>query len=142
MIPTRIVLGSIGIGLCAIGAASALTDLAPGQLIGLAVWLAAAVVVHDGIIAPATAGLSTLLERRGSRLRAASRGVIRVGFVVAAVLSLVVVPQVVAQSFGNPNPTVLPGPYAARLAWSLVSIALVTVVGVVLAQRSSRGRDT
>jgi hypothetical protein len=67
--------------------------------------------------------------------------VVRVGFVVAAVLSLAVVPEIAAQTLGNPNPTVLTGPYVVRLSWSLLSIAFLTIGGVVVAQRNPRRHD-
>lgn len=136
----RITLSALGIGLVAVGAWSALTSLGAAQLVGLAVWLAAAVVVHDGVVGPATAVTSGLVDRVGWRLRAGARAVVRVGLTVAALLCLIAVPAIVAQSLGNPNPTVLPGPHAARLSWVLALIALATVAGVVIAQRRSRDR--
>lgn len=135
-LPTlRIALGVMAIGLIAVGAHSAVDELRPEQLVSLALWLAGAIVVHDGILAPATNLLSALLERVGSPLVPTSRAVIRVGFVVAAVLTLVAAPAVVAALQGSANPTVLPASYAVRLGWSLVAIGLTTAIGVVAAQR-------
>jgi hypothetical protein len=140
----RTTLGAGGIALIGVGAFEAVQLLDLGQLVGLAVWLAAAVVLHDGVVAPATALVSHALERRGSALAPAARGVLRVGLVVGALLTLVVVPEVVARARGNPNPTVLQGPYAVRLAWTWVAIGVLTAVGTAVAQRldaSARARD-
>ena len=138
----RILLGSSGVGLIVVGGVEVLRKLGPEQQVGLAVWLAAAVVLHDGVVAPATAVVSRAVERAGPVLSPASRAVIRVGLVVGGVLTVVVLPEVAAQARGNPNPTVLPAAYGARLGWAWLLIVVAVVAGVLAAQRRSTVRGS
>ena len=70
----RFVLIAVGVLGLAIGAAFLVTTVPPKGLTGLAVWLAAAIVLHDGILAPggvprepAPARLRPARARRGAR---------------------------------------------------------------------------
>jgi hypothetical protein len=141
----RAVLVVVGACLVAVGVAEALAHLTVGQLGGLGVWLAGAVVVHDALVAPATAVVSRMIERGGRALSPASRGILRVGLVVGSVLTLVLVPGVVAQGRGTSNPTVLTHDYAVTLGvvWAVVAVvAVVTVASVLVLQRRSDVRGS
>ena len=131
-----------GIGLVGVGAVEAWRALGIAQLVGMAVWLAGAIALHDALLAPGGAVLSRALERRGAALAPASRGVIRVCFVVGVVLTLITVPAIVAQSRGTLNPTVLTRPYAAVLAGVWLGLAVLTALGVLVAQRRSTVRSS
>ncbi len=61
---TRIVLATVGIGLALFGVFRLLTQVSIGGVAFLAGWLIAALVIHDGIIAPSTLGLATLIRRK------------------------------------------------------------------------------
>jgi hypothetical protein len=126
------VLGTVGVGVLGFGAFTLVTTLRFDQLLGLAVWLAGAVVVHDAVFAPLTAVVSGILERGGRRLPQAASLCLRLGFAVGVVLSLLAVPAIYAQSRGQANPTILTADYALRLGivWVvvLVAVALITVV--------------
>jgi hypothetical protein len=129
----------VGGALAAYGVFLAVTTLGPSQLLALAVWLAAVVVVHDGVMAPMTSWLRRRWYRRAESRPRALTAVAHVGFVVGAVLTLFVVPEIWAQGRGNPNPTILVGDYALRLAivWGLIA-GTVLVVGRVVIRRSRR----
>ena len=61
---TRIVLATAGIGLALFGVFRLLTQVSIGGVAFLVGWLIAALVIHDGIIAPGTLGLATLIRRK------------------------------------------------------------------------------
>ena len=61
MSPGRVALGAAGAALAAYGAVRLLTEVRPHALLVLGLWLAAAVVLHDGVVAPLT-GLVGLLN--------------------------------------------------------------------------------
>ncbi|MEU1973515.1 hypothetical protein ABZ477_17805 [Microbacterium sp. NPDC019599] len=129
----------VGGALAAYGVYLAVTTLGPIQLLALAIWLAAVVVVHDGILAPAISWLRRRWYRGADERPRALTIVAHVGFVVGAVLTLFVVPEIWAQGRGNPNPTILVGEYALRLVivWGLIA-GTVLVVGRVVNRRSRR----
>ena len=52
----RIVLVLAGLAIAVLGAGIMLDTVSWRKLLGLAAWLAAAIVIHDGIIAPARPG--------------------------------------------------------------------------------------
>jgi hypothetical protein len=108
----------IGVGTVVMGyaVAGALTDddVAP---VGVAVFLAAVLVLHDGVLMPLVLAAGALLRRAAPPLR------------VAAVVSLalLVVGLPLALGFGRPadNPSALPLPYPRNLLLILVSVWLV-----------------
>ncbi|WP_374976790.1 hypothetical protein ACEYYH_02890 [Microbacterium trichothecenolyticum] len=129
----------VGGALAAYGVFLAVTTLSPAQLLALAIWLAAVVVVHDAVLAPTASWLHARWYRRAESRPRALTAVAHVGFVVGAVLTLFVIPELWAQGRGNPNPTILVGDYALRLVivWALIA-ATVLVVGRIVIRRSRR----
>lgn len=128
MIVVRGVLLAAGIGLIAIGGFLMATTLSPPQLVALVIWLAAVIVVHDAVLAPALSVLHARWWRRADTRPKSVTAVAQVGFVVGGVLTLFVVPEIWAQGRGNPNPTILVGDYAMRLLVAWVVIGLVVLV--------------
>ena len=106
-----------------------------GQIVEVAVWLAAAVVIHDGILAPAVLGLGWL----GGRLlpRAVARGAVVV-LVLLGPTVLVAIP--VLGRFGEKpdNPTLLDRDYTQGL---LVFAILCVCAGVAVALGELRSRQ-
>jgi hypothetical protein len=135
-----------GAAVIALGAVVLASDQTVPQMIGVAAWLLAAIILHDGILAPLVFGVDLLLRRSGRRLRPAYLVVIQVAVVVGAVLTLVVAPEIRATTIGNPNPTVVPFDYALRLGgvWLALAAASIAVcVGMAVARRRLQrgGRD-
>ncbi|MGW5424477.1 hypothetical protein [Streptomyces sp. NPDC003943] len=105
-----------GLGLVLIGLGARLVAAGPDPL-GVLVWLAGAVVLHDGILAPLVFGIGLLLV--GRRQRGLSRGALLVaGTVVLVTLPLLVRPG------APPNPSALPLPYGRNLAIVLAGVAV------------------
>lgn len=132
MIAAGVALGSYGLVLL-------VTSMSVAQLMALGVWLAAMIVVHDGMLAPAVSWLRGRWYRRAHTRPRALTAVVHIGFVVGGVLTLFVLPEIWAQGRGNANPTILVGDYALRLlvVWAAIG-AVVVVVARVAIRRSRR----
>ena len=140
----RVVLGGLGVLVLLVGVWKVLHAVQPQNYLWLVLWLAGAVVLHDGVLDPLLVLLRSASHRGLRRLPDAAVSVVKGGFVLGGLLVLVVVPMIYAQHLGPANPTILPGPYAARLVVSLIVIAVFTVLAAVLvvlrARRSPRTR--
>ncbi|WP_406302014.1 hypothetical protein OHA61_05610 [Streptomyces sp. NBC_00885] len=124
----RIVTGALGLALMTVGAVLLLTG---GQLKEVALWLAGAIVVHDGIVAPLVLGVGLLLAA------VPARGTVRGALIVAGCLTAVALPVLLRP--GTPkNPTVLPLDYVRN--WLLALAAVAVLTGVLLAARWIRRR--
>lgn len=108
------------------------------QLLSLAVWLAGAIIVHDGVIAPATTLTTRGVDRVGRRLPSRSRTVIRMTWGVGFCLTLLAVPLVIAQSRGARNDSVLAGDYVRDLALLWTAVAAVTLLAAAMGLWRSR----
>lgn len=138
----RWVLGAVGAAIAAFGVFTLLTTLRPDQLLGLAIWLAGAVVAHDAILVPLAHILSTGLDRTARSLSRQTKSVVRIGVVVGGVLSLAVLPEIYAKSLGPANPTILAADYALRLAiaWAIIAV-LVVITSAIMNARTRRRLD-
>ncbi|MFD4370159.1 hypothetical protein [Streptomyces sp. NPDC058486] len=115
-----------GLGLVLIGVGAWRVAAQPDPL-GVLVWLAGAIVLHDGIIAPLVLAVGLLLVGRSER------GVLRGALVVAGSLTLVTLPLLVRPG-EPPNPSALPLPYGRNLAIVLAAVAVVAAA-VILVRR-------
>ena len=139
----RIVLIAVGILGLGVGAAFLVTTVRPKGLTGLAVWLAAALVLHDGLHAPAAFLANRLLRGVGRSVPAVVLAVLQVTVVVGVVMTLIVLPEIRAKQLGPRNPTVLPFDYGLRLGvlWAVLAL-LAAVVCALLLARSQRIRGS
>lgn len=136
----RVALVAVGVGGLVVGAALLVTTVRPSGIVGLGVWLVAALVLHDGILAPAAFVGNRLLRGAGARIPAAVLAVLQVAVVVGVVLTLMVVPEIRAKQLGPRNPSVLPFDYGLRLGllWLVLAVLAAAVCAVLL--RSQRTR--
>lgn len=126
----RTLLFSVGLALVGVGAVFLLLDLSVGAIVGLLIWLAAAVVIHDGIVVPGFTVLGRLVRRVARDVPGSIIVVVEAAFAVGVLLTVVVLPERVAQLRGPRNPTVVPGDYLVRLGAVWVGIAVVTAIVV------------
>jgi hypothetical protein len=138
---SRLVLGALGVAVLLVGVWKVLHAVQPQNYLWLAVWLAGAVVLHDGVLDPLLVLLRSASHRGLRRLPDAALSVVKGGFVLGGLLVLVVVPMIYAKHLGPANPTILPGDYGARLVASLVVIAVFTVLAAVLVVLRARRRS-
>jgi hypothetical protein len=138
----RVALAATGVILTGVGIYFLVTTEPPKAVLGVVVWLAAAVVIHDGVIAPGTTAANALLSRVGRRLPHSALLVIRTGFGLGVVLTLVVVPELIAQARPHANPTILVGDYLGRLivVWGVIVLA-VAIATIALTWRTRRTID-
>lgn len=127
----RLALGALGVLVTVFGVHVVFRDVAPASYLGLAIWLAAAVVLHDGVLAPSLTVLRAAARRAGRHVPAAAVGLAEAGFLVGGAVTLLAVPEIWAKHLGPLNPTVLPGSYGQALLVTWVVVVAVTVVAVV-----------
>lgn len=131
----RIALGAAGVLLLAFGAFRLVTNLELGDLVVLAVWLGAAIALHDGVVAPLTVGTGVLLTRAPPRGRRYLQG----GLVVGALISVIAIPLINRQGTQPEVKAILLRNYAGN--WALL-LGLTAAVSVILyALRVMRGDE-
>ena len=128
----RIALVVLGLALILLGAAVLLADVAPSNYTGILVWLIGAIIIHDGIIAPATFGVNVLMRRAGKKIPLAVLMFIQGAIVVGAIMALIVFPEIIKKSIGTANPTMLPLDYATNLAVFYLVLIVATAGAVTL----------
>ncbi len=118
--------GVLGLGLMVVGLVVLLTDEYVHDPVDVAIWLAAAIAVHDGLLAPLTLGvglaLSAVRPVRGRRI-------VQGALMVTGCLTLVALPVLIRPG-PRANPTVLPLNYLAD--WLLLLAIVVAVSGLLL----------
>ncbi len=120
---TRLLMGAVGVAGAAYGAWLLLGEDF-GDLVNVAVWLAAGVVLHDFVLVPLTLGVCWLGMRAlapGARAPAAA------GLVVLGTLTVLAVPVLGGWGANRDNTTILDRSYTA--GWLVV--AALVVAGVV-----------
>ena len=135
--PMRIALGVVGVAGLLWGVWSLLDD-GLDALISVAIWLGGAVLVHDGILAPLTIGVTLLAAKF---LPPAARMPAVVAFVVWATTSIAFVAVLTGHAAKTGNETIGGRPYT--LAWvifTLVLAAAATTAAVLRTRRRSSSR--
>ncbi|GAA1443543.1 hypothetical protein GCM10009641_60510 [Mycobacterium cookii] len=134
MSAVRWVLGCLGVLVGAYGAWLALTRQDLVQLAEVALWLAAAVAVHDVLVAGTVVG-ATLVGRRA--LPRPWHAPATLGLVVWGSVSVMAVPVLGRFGARTDNPTLLDRPYLATwLALTLLTLAAIGVAGLVRSRRT------
>ena len=120
----RIALGVAGGLLLTFGLFRLVTELDTGDLFVLGVWLAAAVVLHDGLVAPITVGTGVALTRVPPRARRYLQGALLVG----ALITIIAVPLIWRQGTQPESKAILLRDYTANLTLLLGMTAAVALV--------------
>jgi hypothetical protein len=130
---SRAVLGLLGIGALARGGWLLLTDVPPRSWPYVLLWLALGVVVHDGLVAPASAALGAgALPRLPAGWRLAVRG----AWIAAGSMVLIGLPLLIGARH-RANPSVIPQDPAVSLgAAVLLVVAGAAITGVALVVRA------
>ncbi len=135
----RLVLGIAGIALIAVGGIVVLTGIPREDYPGILLWLGAAILLHDGVIAPLVVVFGVLGRPLARRLPEATVTVARAALVAVAVASLASLPPIVGQALGARNPTIHVADYGTALM-VLWSAALALSAGAVVTGLIARGR--
>lgn len=112
----------------------------PVGVFNVAIWLAAAIVLHDGILSPLAFGANLLLRIVGRRVPGAVLAIVQIAVVVGVVLTLIVLPEIKAKALGPRNPTVVPLDYSLNLAIMWVVLAVLAGIASVIVLRVLRRR--
>ena len=94
---------------------------------GLALWIGAAIVLHDAILAPIVFAFGIGLRRAGRRVSGTVIAIVQGGIVVGSIVSLIAVPTIVAKNFAPANATVLPLDYGLNMGIFWLVLAALTV---------------
>jgi hypothetical protein len=121
----RVVLVGVGILGLALGGYVLVDTVALRRLPGLALWIGAAIVLHDAVLAPIVFALGVLTRRAGHRVAGSVIMTVQATIVLGSLITLIVLPMLAAQRLGAKNPTVLPLDYAANLGlfWLILALA-------------------
>ena len=132
----RIILATLGILLLLYGIVRLLINIPNPELGWVALWLVAALIIHDAVIAPSVVGVGWLLRRL---LPDRGRRYVQMGLIIAAAVTIIAVPMIYRRGSQPPQKTLLIQNYAANVALLLGIIAGVTLAAY--AVRVVRGRS-
>jgi len=136
----RIALIVIGLAGLFAGAVILVQKERPDQILGVIVWIGAAIIVHDGILSPVLLLVDVCMRRAGRRIPYAVLAIIQGGVVVGAIMSMLVLPEIYKKSIGSKNPTILPLDYGLNLALFWAAVAVLTAAACALYLRRARTR--
>jgi hypothetical protein len=120
----RIALGVAGGLLLSFGVFRLVTQLDPGDLAALLLWLLAAVALQDGVVAPITVGTGVALTRVPPRARRYLQGALLVG----ALITVIAIPLINREGTQPVSKAILLRDYATNLSLLLgmtLAVALV-----------------
>jgi hypothetical protein len=121
----RIILALAGLLLGAFGIFRLLTEIPPGSLIKLGIWLLAALIIHDVVISPAVVGAGWTLRRR---VPDRGRRYLQAALIIIVVVTVIALPMIALRGSQPPVKALLLRDYAANLASLIGLIAAVTAV--------------
>ena len=127
----RVVLVLSGLAVLILGAVIMLDTVKLIKILGLLSWLVAAIIIHDGIIAPGVFAVDLIMRKVvGRRIPSAVLAIVQSGIVVGSVFTLIVVPEILAQRFAHVTSSLLNADYLARLGILWLVIAVITAAAV------------
>jgi hypothetical protein len=128
----RVLLVALGVGIGLFGA-KLLLDLGTDNLVATLKWFVAGVVIHDGIIGPATIAVCYVAVRIG---RGRVPGAVIIGGIVLSTVTIAAIPMLGRFGARPDNATLLPRNYT--VGWLV--FAGLTLVFVILALLRERHR--
>jgi len=138
----RVALILLGAALLAWGAYVMFDTVRATRIPGVALWVIAAIILHDAILAPIVFMLGVVISRAGHRFGGTVVVVIEGFVVVGSIMALIVVPAMIATNYKPDNPTVLPLNYGFNLAVFFVVLAVVAAgLSVWLYSRTKRTNE-
>ena len=119
----RIALGAAGVALGLFGVFRLLTQIDSPDLVQLAIWLVAALVLHDGVLSPVILAVGAVLTRVPARARAALQG----GLIAGALVTVVALPLIRREGTQPDSKAILQQNFTANLAILLAVVAVAAV---------------
>jgi hypothetical protein len=132
----RIFLAIAGIALLIFGASRLFTKVPLTMLVWVAVWLVAAVIIHDGILSPLVLTIGAAVRRfvpdRGRRY-------LQAGLIMAAIVTVIAVPLIFRRGTQPPSKTQVLQDYA--LNWGLLLGVIGAAMLILYAIRVARDKS-
>ena len=132
----RLVLGILGVLVVLYGVVNLGLHIPMQTLAWVAVWLVAAVIIHQGLVSPIVIGVSSLLRRlipdRGRRY-------LQAALIMAVPVTVIAIPMIYRQGSQPPSKALLLQNFTANLGLLLGIIAALCLVGY--AMRVARDRS-
>ncbi|HST46761.1 hypothetical protein [Jatrophihabitans sp.] len=132
MTTARWLLGGLGIALLGYGSWRIFEFSAATQPEQLGIWLAAALVLHDGILSWLVVGIGWLLARF---VPGRARGYLQGGLITAGLVSLVAAPLIYRRGRSQPGQALLERDYLVNLLIIAACIAAVTATAYLVRVR-------
>jgi hypothetical protein len=132
----RIALAVAGVALAAFGVFRLVTEVPPSQLLILGLWLIAALIIHDALLAPSVVGAGWLLRPyvpdRGRRY-------LQLALIMIALVTVIAVPMIFLRGSQPAAKALLLRNYGANL---IVIVGVIAVISLILyAARVARDRS-
>jgi len=122
-----------GVLLLGLGGVTFLTDVSFDQYPGVVLWLAGAIILHDGIGAMAVFGVTVIARRTGRVIPFVVLAILQAALAVAVIVTVLVAPEIVKKTVGTANPSILPLDYLQNLLVFYVGLGALTVLAAVVA---------
>jgi hypothetical protein len=130
------ILAVTGIALGAFGVFRLVTEIPRHSLLILAVWLAAALIIHDAVLEPSVVGVGWLLRRH---LSDPSRRYVQLALIMIAFVAVIATPMIFLRNTQPAEKALLLRNYGANL---ILIIAIIAVLSLILyAVRVARDRS-
>jgi hypothetical protein len=131
------ILAVTGLALGAFGVFRLVTEIPRHSLLILAVWLAAALIIHDAVLEPSVVGVGWLLRRH---LSDRSRRYVQLALIMIAFVAVIATPMIFLRNTQPAEKALLLRNYGANL---ILIIAIIAVLSLILyAVRVARDRST
>ncbi|CAN5308512.1 hypothetical protein BH11ACT5_BH11ACT5_06690 [soil metagenome] len=117
-------------------------DVPPSRYLGIGAWLVGALILHDGVVAIGVVAVSVLVRKIDRRVPFAVILMVQGAVVVGAIVTVLVLPEIVKKSIGTANPSILPLNYLGNLGLFYAGLAVVTAIVVAAYLVISRARRT
>ena len=134
----RYALVTFGIALLGLGGVVLLIQVDPAKYIGIAIWFLGALIIHDGIIAFVVFGIGLLMRRASKKIPFGVLVIVQAALVLGALMTAIVVPEILKKNIGTANPTILPLQYGPNLAIFYGVLAVATAAAIALYLRFRR----
>lgn len=133
----RIVLGVVGGLLVLYGVIRLVHGLPPPLLLVLVAWLAAAVIIHLGVLSPLVLAIGAVLHRA---VPDRGRAFLQAGLIMAAAVTIIAVPLILRQLTQPPAKAMLLQDFRLNLLVLLVIIAVATSIAYAIRVARNRTR--
>ena len=114
-----------GVALLAYGVAQLFLVVAWPDLVLLALWLAGALVVHDGLLSPLVLAVAAALRRF---VPARGRGFLQLALVAGSMITVIALPMIYLEGSQPPEKAILLQRYGVNLTVLLGLVGVVTLV--------------